>query len=379
MRLARLRRAAPMLTLWTLAGCSLVTIKSPEVPLTPREQDARLLTRDYAAHFTSQMTHLIDEATRAEAEPAVRAQAVRLKLGVVTESTRAATGLSPIGSLLDSWAFAVQLRDFLASGPGSEIFGSTGADVRAGASQLADEADELARKVSGGDYARYKTFVARYAFRHPLENADCIRPSVLSTWAVEEKDPAPLRIVGTVAQALGDASDRMRIYSEQLPSIGLWQAERSLDRAGFEAGTYRAALRNIDAQLAKISTLADTSPALAREAIADLRSTLLALSDRMDNTWMETLRALRAEREALTNDIAAERSNLVAAADLERERVAEDASRIAARAVDSSWQELRKLVREALLLLSLLAVLVLGLPFAAGYLLGRHRRMQQLR
>ncbi len=98
----------------------------------------------------------------------------------------------------------------------------------------------------------------------------------------------------------------------------------------------------------------------------------------MDNTWMETLRALRVEREALTNDIAAERGNLVAAADVERERVAEDASRIAARAVDSSWQELRKLVREALLLLSLLAVLVLGLPFAAGYLLGRHRRMRQL-
>jgi len=260
------------------------------------------------------------------------------------------------------------------SGAGSELFGSAGADLRAGASQLADEADELAHRVTGEDYVRYQNFVARYAFRHPIETADCIRPSILSTWAVEEKDPAPLRTVGTVAQALGDVSDRMRIYSEQLPSIGLWQAERSLDRAGFEANTYRAALRNIDAQLAKISTLADTSPALAREAIADLRSTLLALSDRMDNTWTETLRALRVEREALTTDIASERGSLVAAADVERARIAEDASRIAARAVDSSWQELRKLVREALLLLSLLTLLLLGLPFAAGYVLGRHRK-----
>jgi len=376
--MGHLVRAAPrgmasLATLLVLTGCSLITIKSPETPLTAREQEARLLTRDYAAHFSSTMTHLIDESMRTDADPAIRSQALRLKLGIVTESTRAATGLSPIGSLLDTWAFAIQLRDYLVSGPGTALLGNAQSDVNTGATQLADVADVLAREVTGNDYARYQAFVSRYAFRYPLEGPDCLRTSIMSTWSTEENDRAPLRAVGTVAQALGDVSDRIRIYSEEIPAVSLWQAERTLDRAGIDSASYRAALRNLDAQLAKISTLAETSPALVHEAIAELRGTLLASSDRLDNSWMQMLRTLRVEREALTADIATERESVTATVDAERARISEDAAQIAARAVDTSWHELRKLVREALLLLSLLTLLILGLPFAAGYMVGRRR------
>src|SRR3984885_397994 len=109
---ATLRRAAPLLAGFVLTGCSLLTIKSPEIPLTVREQEARLLTRDYAAHFAATIAHLIDDATHADAGTATRSQALRLKLGAVTEITRASPGLSPTASLLDTWAFSVQFRDF---------------------------------------------------------------------------------------------------------------------------------------------------------------------------------------------------------------------------------------------------------------------------
>jgi hypothetical protein len=369
----RLKHAALPLILWALTGCSLVSIKSPEIPLTPREQEARLLTRDYAAHYASMMTHLIDDAASRDSDPAIRSQALRLKLGVVTESTRAATGLSPIGSLLDMWAFAVQVRDFLASGPGAELLGASQTDVRAGATQLATEADALASKVTGSDYSRYQAFVMRYAFRYPLQTADCERPSVLSTWVVEESGAAPLRAEGTVAEALGDLSDRMRIYSEQVPATGLWEAERTIDRMGIDAASYRAAFRSIDSQLAKISTLADTSPGLVHEAIADLRSSLNESSDRLDTAWEQMLRTLRVEREALAENISSERQSVTAAVDVERSRISADAAQIAARAVDTSWRQLRQMVREVLLLLILLTLLLLGLPFAAGYMVGRRR------
>ena len=369
-----LRRSWPVLVIAALSGCSLLSIKTPETPLTPSEQQARLLTRDYAAHFSGTMTHLIDDAIAKDADSSMRSQAVRLKIGIVSESTRAATGLSPMGSLLDTWAFAIQLRDYLVSGAGADLLGASQADLRQGAEQLAGEADELAKKATAADYDRYRTFVARYAFRYPLADADCERPSVLSTWVAEESGNAPLRAEGTVAQALGDFSDRMRIYSEQVPAMGLWQAERTLDRAGVDAASYRAAFRSIDAQLAKISTLAETSPALVHEAIADLRSSLNTSSDRLDNAWLEMLRTLHAEREALAANISSERAGLTAAVDVERARISADAAQIAARAVDTSWSELRKLVREVLLLLILLTALMLGLPFTAGYLLGRRRR-----
>ncbi|HXC09505.1 MAG TPA: hypothetical protein VNV61_11310 [Steroidobacteraceae bacterium] len=365
--------AAALLAGFALTGCSLLTIKSPEIPLTPREQEARLLTRDYAAHFATTISHLIDDAARENTDPAIRLQALRLKLGAVTEVTRASTGLSPMGSLLDTWAFSLQFRDFLTTGSGANLLGSAQPEVSRGAAVLGDEADALARKVWGGDYSRYRTFVSGYAERNPLQNADMVRPSVLAAWMLEESDKNPLRADGTVAQALGDVSDRMRIYSERVPAMSLWQAELALNRAGFDDASYRTALHNMDAQLERISKLADTSPELAHEAIGELRRSLRESSDRLDTSWMQMLRTLRTEREALAANIAAERQGLTEAFDAERVRISADAAKVAAEAVDTSWRELRKLVREALLLTILLAVVVLGLPFTAGYWVGRRR------
>jgi hypothetical protein len=129
-----------------LAGCSLLTIKSPEIPLTPREQEARLLTRDYAAHFITTVSQLIDDAAHGSNDAALRSQALRLKLAAVTEITRASTGLSPVASLLDTWAFSLQFRNFLVTGAGADLLGSGQSGVRLGATLLAAEADAMARK-----------------------------------------------------------------------------------------------------------------------------------------------------------------------------------------------------------------------------------------
>ena len=155
--------------------------------------------------------------------------------------------------------------------------------------------------------------------------------------------------------------------------MSLWEAERTLDRSGIDAASFRATFRSIDSQLAKISTLAETSPALAHQAIAELRRSLGESSDRLENAWTQLLQTLRMERATLTANIASERQSLTEAADVQRSRIAADASQIVEHAVDKSWLELRALVREALLLLIVLAVVVLGLPFAAGYFLGVHR------
>jgi hypothetical protein len=194
---------------------------------------------------------------------------------------------------------------------------------------------------------------------------------VLSALMSEDHDKNPLHVSGTVAQALGDVSDRLRIYSERVPAVSLWQAELALDRAGFDNASYRTALRDIDTQLARISKLADSSPALAREAIADLRDSLRTSSDRLDASGTQMLRTLHLEREALALNIATERENMVAAFDDQRTKISAEAAQITANTVETSWRELHKVVREALLLTILLAIVVLGLPFAAGYLVGR--------
>jgi hypothetical protein len=368
-----IRRAAPLLAASLLAGCSLLTIKSPEVPLTPLEQETRLLTRDYAAHYATAITRLIDEAAAADDDPAAKVTALKFKLGAVSEITRASTGLAPAPSLIDTWAFTVQVRDFLESPAAAEGFGAGQADLRRGSGELAAEADELARRLLGADYGRSKAFVATYARQHPLTSWDMARPSVLSTLAAVPHEKNPLHAAGTVAQALGDVSDRVRIYSERVPSMGLWEAELALGRSGFDADDYRAALRNVDAQLERISKLAETSPEMLHQAIGDLRQGLNDTSTRLDAAALHLVRQLGEEREKLAVEVAAERASLVTAFDDQRGKMTMDAAQIADHAVETSWRELHTLVREAFAFAIVLALVLLGLPFAAGYAVGRRR------
>jgi hypothetical protein len=96
--------------------------------------------------------------------------------------------------------------------------------------------------------------------------------------------------------------------------------------------------------------------------------------DRVDRSSAAMIEKLRLEREALTADLHTEREAVLVAADEQRKALARDVSRIADQVVKSSGEQVRYLAREVLLLLIALAVVVLGLPFAAGYLAGRARR-----
>ena len=62
------------------------------------------------------------------------------------------------------------------------------------------------------------------------------------------------------------------------------------------------------------------------------------------------------------------------ALDEQRQALTIDAARISNEVVITAGRELRKLALQVVLLLVLFAVVALGLPFAAGYFVGRGRR-----
>jgi hypothetical protein len=76
----------------------------------------------------------------------------------------------------------------------------------------------------------------------------------------------------------------------------------------------------------------------------------------------------------LTADIQAERAKALIALDEQRKALTLDAARISNQLVITAGRELRRLALQVVLLLILFAVVALGLPFAAGYFVGRGRR-----
>jgi hypothetical protein len=360
-----------------VAGCSLVSLKTPERPLSTRDLNARILTREFSYHFIAAVGQCADDIGASETDAGVLTSALRWKIAAATESQRAASRIAPMMSLLDSWALAAQMRAFLSHGQaGGELFGSHQETAVGVAVELDGEAQALARRLTAsGEFSEYQRFIDAYTREHPLTSLEFVRPSVVELWSEAHGGGARLvDSMGTIPEAMTDFSDRLKMSSDALALQTLWRTELALREAGYSGNDIRAALRQLDERLAGASAAAENAPQLVHDAIAEVRRSVLDVLERVDSSSARMIAALRTEREALSADVRTERQAIVTAADAQRRALAQDAATIAERIVRSSGDEARRLAREVLALMIVLALLVLGLPFAAGYLVGRARR-----
>ncbi|MBV8496738.1 MAG: hypothetical protein JO361_08160 [Gammaproteobacteria bacterium] len=357
-----------------LAGCSLISLKTPERPLSARDLNARLLTRELSTQFIAAVAHDVDEITAAEEDPVVVDNTLRWGIAAIAESRRAATRTAPVMSLLDTWALALQLQAFAsAGGPGGTLFGTHEARVRDLSDAFAHDAEGLARRLlASGEFAEDDKFVVEYARAHPLHDLTFARPSVVGEWSRERGGATPIvDSLGTISEALTDAAERLQIYSDTTPSQMMRQTQLALRQAGYSRSDIRSSLRSLDERLARLTAVAESTPALVHSAEAEVRQSVYDLLSRLDASSAKTIAAVRSERTALFADLESERQAVTAAVDVQRRAVAADAARIADQSVKSAGAELRRLAAEVLALLIVLGVIVLGLPFAAGYLTGR--------
>jgi hypothetical protein len=359
-----------------LPGCSLLSLESPAEPLTSRELNVRLQTREYAHTFTDEVERAADHIAAKSADPKVQAEALRWKIQAAAASRRAATQMSPDMALLDIWALAAQMRELFGRGGAcAAIFGGQQNIARNTSGALEKQIVEKARVLAPGEqFAQFQAFVAAYVRDSPLTSLDFTRASVASLWLLQTKEQASLiSTVGTVPQVMSDMSDRMRLYSDQMPEETLWRTELSLLEAGYGSEQWRSMTASLDKSLAEIGDLANDSPALMRESLGELRETMLITADRFDATWVQMVQAVHMERDALARNIANERASLTRAVDLQRAALAEDASRLLRDVTESTGRQVRALLRDIVVYALAAFLVLLGVPFAAGYYLGRAR------
>jgi len=370
----RLRLAALLLSV--LTGCSLVSLKSPERALSDRDMNARLLTRELTAHFLELSARSTDNILATETDPAVIEHTLRWELGVIESSRQAEMQLAPLMSLLDTWTLALQLQAFVGEGGrGGKLFGTHQAALREIADNYADGAQRLAHLLlSPKELPDYQDFVASYVQAHPLVDLRFTRASVLTEWTREKGTQSDLLgAVGTIPQALADTSQRLEIYGDTVPEQAVRRTQLAMRESGYEPSDLRAALARLDARLERLTSVAESSPDLVREAEAQLRVSLHEVLGRFDASARTTVAAVHTEREALFAEIQTEREALLTAVEAQRKALTADAGRIADQLVRTSGNEVRRFTREAVLLVIGLSLVLLGLPFAAGYLVGRAR------
>jgi hypothetical protein len=372
--LARLTSAALLGA--SLAACSLLSIKSPERPLSTRDLNARVLTRQFSADFIASVESCADEIAAAHPGTPIERAALRWKLIATLQSERAALQLAPLMGLLDTWTLALDMQLFLSPGaPGGALFGPEQPRALSVATEYADAAQAMARQLlKPKELQAFQEFVANYTREYPLVNLQFVRPSVVQLWVQKGGADAPLvDSLGTIPEALADTSDRLQVLTETLPSEAMWRTQLALADSGVSGSDLRGALQRIDERLERMSLAAEKAPELLRDSVGDVRRSLLEVISRLDASSAATLQTVRAERVALSATLSAERAAVLSAADEERKALALDASGLAREVVAASGTQARALLREATVLVILLALVLLGLPFAAGYFVGRAR------
>jgi len=366
---ALLRAAACAALLASIASCSLVSIKSPEKPLSARDLNARLLTHEYSAHFIAAVEQTADQISTASADPAVRMNALRWKMAASAKSERAASQVVPMMGLLDTWALSVQMQQYLTDGAGRAVFAAQQPLAVSLAEQLAAQAHDMARRLTTPDeFDHDQRFIDDYARAHPIESLQFARASIMELWT--QDSGVQVRLVdslGTVPEALANAGDLVRMYGDTAPSQMIWNAQLAVLDSGLSGKELQTALQRLDEHLAALSAVADQTPALVKNVVRDVDT-------RFDASWAEMIGALHTEGRTLSGSMSTERQATMQALDVERAAVSAYAARIASQVIVEAGEQSRRLLREALLFVIALAVVLLGLPFAAGYFVGRARR-----
>ena len=368
-----------------LAGCISLSLDVSGEPLPPEQLRARIETRQFAAEFIERVTRAADVIAEGAEDAGLRANTLRWKIGASTASRRAAYRPEPELALVDTWALAVQMEAFFRDGAGRALFGSQQQIALDTALALAREADALAaRRLDSRALADYRKLVGDYVASERLSDLSFERAPIAPQW----RDAVARNIAKSVSvapEARADASDRLDIYGRRIPDELRWRAELAFVESGIRPADLSHALKRFDEELTKLGVLAQTQPELAMLRLAALQEEMARVSENFDRRWGQTLVMLQAERAALAKDLEAmrvgmdatierERKALYAAISVERAALAADAARIGRELGPLLIAKLGGIVSEALLLVILLVLVVLGLPFLFGFLLGRSRR-----
>src|SRR5215469_6284508 len=269
-----------------LSGCSLISLKTPERPLQPRELNARILTRELSAQFEHAVGRSVDTILESEPDEAVVESALRWQIAAIVTSRGAATQMAPLLSLLDTWALALQMQAFVAEdGAGGALFGTHQAAVRQVVDEYAQGAQTVARRVlTASEFDEYQRFVTAYARENPLRNLRFDRPSVVELWSREKGGARLVDSLGTIPEAMEDTAQRLQIYGDTMPVETMRSAQLALRKSGYSRDEVQAAMRELDERLDRLTVVAEQAPELVHDAEAQVRASVREVLARLDAT-----------------------------------------------------------------------------------------------
>ncbi|CAH7069039.1 Methyl-accepting chemotaxis protein [Vibrio chagasii] len=370
-----------------LSGCSLLEVKldSQTTPLTQQELNARLMTREYAKLFFTQVEDSADLIAQSyPADDTLHQSYVLLwKIHAEQGLQQAAYQTSPMSALIDTWVFTAQMNQFYAEGEGADLF-TVGHAVNT-ARSLDQEAEKLAKGVlSSSDFKKSKAFVAEFVASNPFKDLTFRSTPAYREWLTYlGKDESQIvQSLGTMPEAMSDASDRLSLMADQTPKLMSWKAELVAMNSSLTGEDLSMTLESLRQTSASMQDFIENNPeymqTLASIMSAEMQPLLNDLSDKTDQKLamlsderVALEKMVTREREALVQMIEKERIEIAGIVTSERELFTQDLDRVSQEVVVLAIDKLMELIKGVIIYFILFILVVFFAPLGIGYWLGK--------
>ncbi len=370
-----------------LSGCSLLEVKldSQTTPLTQQELQARIMTREYAKMFFTRVEDSADLIAQSyPADDTLHQSYVLLwKIHAEQGLQQAAYQTSPMSALIDSWVFTAQMNQFYSQGDGADLFVTDNAVETA--RSLDQEAEKLAKGVlSSSDFKKSKAFVAEFAASNPFKDLTFRSTPAYREWlAYLGKDESQIvQSLGTMPEAMSDASDRLSLMADQTPKLMTWKAELVAMNSSLTGEDLSMTLESLRQTSASMQDFIENNPeymqTLASIMSTEMQPLLNDLSDKTDQKLamlteerVALEKMVTREREALVAMIAKERIEIAGIVTSERELFTQDLDRVSQEVVVLAIDKLMDLIKGVIIYFILFILVVFFAPLGIGYWLGK--------
>ncbi len=349
-----------------LTGCSLLKFSLDTGDELPKsEARVRVMTRGLYYGLSNEVVAAADSIARSD-DPKIRIRAIRWKIRATRAAVSAAMQGIPDVALADTWILFRRMESSFDAAPDSMLFGPCSDYAREAVRRMTLRVDSVARDALGGDrYRLMKEYVGRYIAENPLSEGE-VPPNTTLAWIefMNEHGEELSYATGSIADVVSDMSDRMTGQTGQAMNTLSWTKD-IIEIEWQRDSTAQAVQRQLDSLESNFERIV-----VVMENIPQISDTVLAVF----NVHVETM--MRTFERSLDNafgQIDRQRNEIQRFVSAEREAAIEQGRGIADSVTAQVMDRIMASVGRIALWTIALALIVLGLPFAAGYWVGTFR------
>jgi hypothetical protein len=342
-------RAAICLALISLVACASLDKKATRPNLAPwpeirpdfRVETLRMRMHEYSITFAADVEVVATAIERQTLDASVRRNALLWRVRAIPEMRKACFRLEPVGALVDAWIFGRQMEQLFGDGAGAGAFGTFQPEAVEVSRRLVQQMREIGGSIAVSSQAAIefeRKFIDPWITEHPLRDLTFVRESPMGRFADQSRAGGDVfESVGTIEELAVSLSQQARIYLADLPRqvrgevdllrLDLLSPESVASMQG-DLHVSAAAADRIASSAEGLSALVPTERHIVLEELSRQRTLVMAaVSIERERAVGAIIRAFAAERTELLRSVELQRLATLEWATTERREAIADVRR----------------------------------------------------